>query len=489
MKEGHCGRLKGFMLYCLSALALLLVLPVVLLAQLELIESVLLLPFHFFIVSGSITIALLAWGLARLRLPDTLLTRYLPLLMPVFLLYSWMVAELLVAPPEWFYDSPHFSGVRDPFIGTELLLFGTLSAPFFVFALLFAFFSRHRPVLKKKRGLTVLSFVFLIGILLPVCIFLVRAPRFLDARDLEPPSIGHGVDIGLYMPFANESNLLATLDFPPSLQIERNHPRLDGAIALLPLYGAVGQALYRNMQEEDVRKIIRCSNTPQAYRRLVRGEVDIFFGLAPSAEQVSEAHAEGVSLTPTPIGYDAFVFFVNKDNPVVNLTLDQVRAIYTRNITNWREVGGPDASILAFQRPANSGSQTTMVETVMRGRRMAKPLHEEIEDGMGDIVLGVAVYRNRLNAIGYSFRWYVTEQYPNPDIRLLSIDGIAPTPENIANKSYPLVVPLLAVTARPPSPESRQLIDWIVGAEGQALVRRTGYVPLSSSPEESPAAF
>jgi phosphate transport system substrate-binding protein len=99
-------------------------------------------------------------------------------------------------------------------------------------------------------------------------------------------------------------------------------------------------------------------------------------------------------------------------------------------------------------------------------------------EGMGDVVLGVAEYRNRQNALGYSFRWYATVLFTHPDIRLLAIDGVTPTPENIQSGAYPLTVPLLAVTARPLSPQSRNLIDWIVGPEGQNLLDRVGYVPI-----------
>jgi phosphate transport system substrate-binding protein len=97
---------------------------------------------------------------------------------------------------------------------------------------------------------------------------------------------------------------------------------------------------------------------------------------------------------------------------------------------------------------------------------------------MGDIVIGVAAYRNSENAVGYSFRWYVTALFSSPDIRLLAIDGVEPTVENIRSGAYPFTVPMLAVTARPLSAESKSLLDWITGPEGQDLLERVGYVPL-----------
>jgi phosphate transport system substrate-binding protein len=132
---------------------------------------------------------------------------------------------------------------------------------------------------------------------------------------------------------------------------------------------------------------------------------------------------------------------------------------------------------LAFQRPEGSGSQTVLLR-IMDGNALAKAPREGQAQGMGDIIIRVAAYRNRNNALGYSFRWYATVLFANPDIRLLAVDGIEPTPENIQSGTYPLSVPVLAVTARPLSPQGKNLLDWILSPEGQDLLKRVGYVPL-----------
>jgi phosphate transport system substrate-binding protein len=283
------------------------------------------------------------------------------------------------------------------------------------------------------------------------------------------------VDIEDYQPFSKD-NRLARPASPPSLRIASDYPRLDGAIGSYPLYAAVAQAVYAGLDEETAGEIVDCTNTVDAYVRLIVGEVDIFFGMAPSREQREYAAAKGLTLTQTPITKEAFVFFVHKDNPVRSLTQAQVRAVYSGRIQNWKELGGPDERILAFQRPEGSGSQTTMLR-IMEGEAIARPLREAVAAGMADI-LEVVAYRNRKNALGYSFRWYATVLFVNPDIRLLAIDGIEPTPENIRSGAYPFTVSRLAVTARPLNPQSKSLIDWILGPEGQDLIARIGYVPL-----------
>ena len=295
------------------------------------------------------------------------------------------------------------------------------------------------------------------------------------------PSMSDEVPLWDYRPF-QLGNKLATPDKPSSLRIATDLPNLDGATALFPVYAAIAQATYVRPDglDEDAGyqfdEHYLCSTTPEAYDRLIVGAADAIFVAQPSKGQLAKASAAGVELTATPIGREAFVFFVNADNPVKNLTLDQVRDIYSRRVTNWKQVGGPDEAIIAFQRPEDSGSQTAMLAMVMKEREITMPLKEERISGMGGIINEVAGYRDLAGAIGYSFRWYATVMNSNPRIRLLTIDGVAPTAANIRNGSYPLTGEVNIVTAGSANPNVRKLIDWTLSAEGQALIEKTGYV-------------
>ena len=98
---------------------------------------------------------------------------------------------------------------------------------------------------------------------------------------------------------------------------------------------------------------------------------------------------------------------------------------------------------------------------------------------MSGIVDRVSDYRSTTAAIGFSFRFYMEGIIQNPDIKLLSIDGIAPTVENIANGTYPITGPLYAVTWEGNENENVQmLLDWILSEEGQYIIEKTGYVPV-----------
>ena len=284
------------------------------------------------------------------------------------------------------------------------------------------------------------------------------------------------VQSGDYLPFRS-GNRLRPLEEMPALVISSGYPRLDGATSACPIYGVAAEMLYRGLDETTVSDYVSYSRTAAAYERLIRGEVDVFFGLQPSPEQIRAAETAGVKLVLTPIARDAFVFFVHRDNPVDGLTLDQVQDIYRRKITSWKQVGGPPERILPFQRPENSGSQTIMADLVMRGKPMSLPMREMTIRGMGAVVQTVAAdYHNFTTAIGYSFLYYVTEMMPNTGIKLLVIDGVAPTRESIRDGSYPLAVEVYAVTAGTTNENAGKLIGWLRSEEGRRLIERSGYV-------------
>jgi phosphate transport system substrate-binding protein len=285
---------------------------------------------------------------------------------------------------------------------------------------------------------------------------------------------GNEVDLWRFHPFS-EDNELEELN-NPTLRISSRYPRLDGATAVYPVYAAIAQATYSGLTEIRVDEYVSCTTTRWAYQRLIDGEVDVFFGLQPSEEQQAAAQTAGVELQLTPIGQEAFVFIVNKDNPVENLTLSQVKDIYQKDIVDWTRVGGTDEEILAFQRAENSGSQTIMLAKVMDGEKMAKPLLVEQYQNMGDLIANVAEYQNYTGAIGYTFRYYATEMNPNSNVKLLAIDGVMPTAENIRNGSYPYVVDIYAVTAGSNNANVPALLKWLTSTQGQDFIEQCGYV-------------
>ena len=301
-------------------------------------------------------------------------------------------------------------------------------------------------------------------------------------------SVKSEVELEDYHPFRSEK--LARLDGEPAWNLrdcpEAELPRLDGATALFPVYAAFAEAvypesacgeIYNGFFTSDESSPIACTTTNGAYERLIAGEADVIFCGGPSDEQVAAAAEAGVEFELTPLGRDAFVFIVNGENPLEDISVAQIRKIYSGEITRWDELGVDGiGEIVAYQRPKNSGSQTAL-ERLMGDVPLAAAPADYIEDGMTDIVERVALdYRNLPNAIGYSFRFFCTEMM-DAGVKLLSVEGAAPTVENIRDGSYPLASTGYAITRKgDANPRVRELLDWITSDQGRDLIERSGYV-------------
>ena len=307
------------------------------------------------------------------------------------------------------------------------------------------------------------------------------------------------LDLDAYLPFRN-GTLAASLDAPPSLRLAENLPSLDGATAFFPVYSAFVRATYDEdaynatfAEQKDgiiYTGLLQCSQTEWAYERLVRDEVDIIFAFAPTDEWLENVNYAYFTVDElkerelliefefTPIGREAFVFFVNAKNGVDSVTSDELRRIYAGEITNWSELGGRNEEILAFQRNLNSGSQTALIK-FMGDTPLMMPPRDRVVDAMAGILQRVSNYKNHRNSLGFSFLYYSTEMVAQNDIKLLKIDGVAPTRESVDNGTYPLIYNFYAVTTGERSENEKLLIDWILSPEGQQLVERSGYTAIN----------
>lgn len=119
-----------------------------------------------------------------------------------------------------------------------------------------------------------------------------------------------------------------------------------------------------------------------------------------------------------------------------------------------------------------------MLAKVMKNTRMMSPQETEVVSVMDGMIKVITEHRNTHNAIGYTFRYYATQMHSNKEIKLLAINDVAPTVENIRNGSYPYTVDVYMVTREYPTAETQKLVDWFLSPQGQQLVQDVGYVPL-----------
>ena len=259
-------------------------------------------------------------------------------------------------------------------------------------------------------------------------------------------------------------------------------PHMSGRYMLYPVYAAAFQALAAAPPDNLGTYMTYGSNPDSAFQTLSAGEVDLIFDQRPGPEQLAAMRDAKLRYTLTPLLHEALVFFVHKDNPATGLTQEQLRAIYSGRVTSWQELGVPlDAPLRPYQR--RSSSQTAF-ERFMGDTPIMKPEMEDTSGDMGGTYKTVADYRNHVGAIGFSLRYYTTKLGSNPNIKFLTIDGVAPTEENIQGGSYPLATEFYAITARPREGNVARMIDFLRSPEGQRLIDASGYVPAPPGAED-----
>ena len=256
------------------------------------------------------------------------------------------------------------------------------------------------------------------------------------------------------------------------------YPKVDGSTAILPLSYALFQAATGEDEETAMKAIIH-NKTDSSYYQLAHGSCDLVLAYEPS-EETREYIEENGSLQMKPIGRDALVFMINASNPVKSLTEAQIQSVYTGETTNWKELGGSDEEIVAFQRKQNSGSQTLMEKLVMKGISMAEAPAYQYINSMGELLDQVSSYNNQGNAIGYSVYFYARNMYSVPGLEFLSVDGVTPSNDTIQDGSYPYVNEFYAVIRddEPEDSPAHLLFDWLTSEGGQELISDTGYVPV-----------
>ena len=314
--------------------------------------------------------------------------------------------------------------------------------------------------LAKQLGVIALVIVLFAG--LDIGIYRLFIKRVISHHS--PGMQKMSVEVGNYVPFTGSANVFSE---DGAKKLEGDIPVIDGAAALLPVYAGFVQSIYPedsvifNGEDYDPVSAMHYTNTRGAYKDIVDGNADIIICAQPSDEQLAYAKEKGVELELVPIGSDAFVFIVNANNPVSDITIDQIKGIYSGKITNWRELGGKNVPVAAMRRNKNSGSQTAL-EKIM-GDTPIKPDYTALFG----------------SPIGFSFRYYVTGMLAEGGVKILTINGVAATTETIADGSYPVSGNIYAVYRKGETNENvYKAVDFMLSPEGQKIVEKSGYIPL-----------
>lgn len=237
-------------------------------------------------------------------------------------------------------------------------------------------------------------------------------------------------------------------------------PVIDSSTARKP----ITEAIHEYFMPNDTEHLPLCSKTHGAWINLADKVADLVFLVAPTEEEESHFREVKANIEMKPYGYDGLGFIISTDCPVKNLTQDQIRAIYECKVTNWKELGGPDAEIHPYFRDDQSGSQRLFEDFLWPDGNApdfsSMMDHFYFEDDMEDITDAVS---NDKYAIGYNIISYLDWAFENGYIDLVAIDGVVPKTETFKDGTYPYITTAY-VAIRADEPEgspARLLYDWI----------------------------
>ena len=215
--------------------------------------------------------------------------------------------------------------IATPYILLGALVIGAFGAP--QWAILLCFFPFIIPAIWiKKRKPYLITYVCLFLAVLICCGVQLGIAEYERSITID---VAPNINVDEYMPFREDSKIVKIDSKTLKFTADDELPRIDGASAAFPVYSAFVNAVYPNTKETELYNgIFEYNNTRGGYQKLAQKEIDIFIGAQPSKEQVAFAKECGTEFVYTQIGWEAFVFFVHKDNPISSLTVEQLKGIY-----------------------------------------------------------------------------------------------------------------------------------------------------------------
>ncbi len=218
---------------------------------------------------------------------------------------------------------------------------------------------------------------------------------------------------------------------------------------------------------------------------LINGTVDIANASRQiTKDEIAAAEANGIQPVEHVIARDAIAVIVNPENPVDQLTLDQISRIYRGDISNWKEVGGEDRPIVRLSRETNSGTHVYFLEAVVRlGNKNDKTIFSPLTLLLPSSEGIIAEVRDNPNAIGYDGLGYVT-----PEVKVIAVSPgddkpyILPSIESVNNQTYPIARDLYMYSKKDASQAVIDYMQWILSPEAQKIVIEKGFVPIQTTP-------
>ncbi len=243
---------------------------------------------------------------------------------------------------------------------------------------------------------------------------------------------------------------------------------IKGSTTVLPIAQKIAEAYMK--ENRDVKITLSGSGSGDGIKAIIDGTTDI----ANSSRfikdtEVKLAVEKGVYPVPFSVAYDCIIPVVHSSNSISDLSLDQLKAIYKGEITNWKQVGGPDREIVVVSRDTSSGTYEVWEEKVMKKERVYSGAL--LQASSGAVVQNVSKNKNAIGYIGLG--------YLNKNLKAVSVNKIAGSEKTTLDGTFPISRPLYMFTNKWPADEVAKFIIFTLHPKkGQALVKKAGFVPL-----------
>ena len=257
--------------------------------------------------------------------------------------------------------------------------------------------------------------------------------------------------------------LFSLLAFPVLAKSQRI--TISGSTTVLPVAQATAEIFMD--QNSGINISVRGGGSSVGIASIISGTVDI--GNASrhiKTKEITQAREQGVNPNEIVVANDGIAIVLHKDNPIKNMTVQQIKDIYTGKISNWKDLGGPSRPIVIISRDVSSGTFEVFNELVLSG---SKAVDSALMLASNNAV--VSTIAGTPGAIGYAGLGYVNET-----VKAVTVDNVMPSKQTIQNKTYPIARTLHMYTNGAPKGIVKQYIDFVLSAEGQKIVEEQGFI-------------
>lgn len=241
---------------------------------------------------------------------------------------------------------------------------------------------------------------------------------------------------------------------------------IQGSTTVLPIAQAAAEVYMERHPDADI--MVRGGGSGTGIAALIDRATDIANSSRPmKTKEIKQAREKGVNPVATIIALDGIAVIVHPNNPINEISIEDLKKIYTGKMTNWTALGGK-GNIVAVSRDAASGTFEVFNEKVLEGAKLT--------DGALMLASNLEVARaveQTPGGIGYVGLGYLSDK-----VKVLKVNGVTPSEATVRDGSYPLARPLYMYTNGNPTGISKSFIDFILSTEGQKIVRDNGFVPV-----------